>query len=161
MEKRLPLPPPRPNEGWRRVKTNTHYNHILHGLGGRGKLFLSVYEAGYLWEARALTSATHRNDFIPWQLIIFFYHYSWKQRYARIYTESGANRIGHRYKKAVFHEYTDASYTTKKERRTDYDRHLGILGPIIRAEVGDTIDVRFKNMATRNYSIHPHGVFYT
>jgi len=81
--------------------------------------------------------------------------------YARIYTESGANRIGHRYKKAVFHEYTDVSYTTKKERRTDYERHLGILGPIIRAEVGDIIDVRFKNMATRNYSIHPHGVFYT
>ena len=78
-----------------------------------------------------------------------------------MYTENGTNRIGHRYKKAVFREYTDASFTAKKERRTDYDRHLGILGPIIRAEVGDTIDVRFKNMATRNYSIHPHGVFYT
>ena len=33
-------------------------------------------------------------------------------------------------------------------------------GPVIRAEVGDTIRVVFKNKANRPYSIHPHGVFY-
>ncbi|PYV48720.1 MAG: hypothetical protein DMG94_02750 [Acidobacteria bacterium] len=38
--------------------------------------------------------------------------------------------------------------------------HLGILGPVLRAEVGDTIKVVFKNNASRPYSIHPHGVFY-
>lgn len=38
--------------------------------------------------------------------------------------------------------------------------HLGILGPIIRAEEGDEIKVVLKNMASRSYSIHPHGVFY-
>ena len=38
--------------------------------------------------------------------------------------------------------------------------HLGILGPLIRAEVGDTVKVVFKNNASRPYSLHPHGVFY-
>ena len=38
--------------------------------------------------------------------------------------------------------------------------HLGILGPVLPAEVGDTIKVVFKNNASRPYSIHPHGVFY-
>ena len=35
-----------------------------------------------------------------------------------------------------------------------------MLGPLIRAEVGDTIKVFFKNNGTRPYSVHPHGVFY-
>jgi len=35
-----------------------------------------------------------------------------------------------------------------------------LLGPILRAEVGDTIKVVFKNMASRPYTMHPHGVFY-
>jgi FtsP/CotA-like multicopper oxidase with cupredoxin domain len=38
--------------------------------------------------------------------------------------------------------------------------HLGILGPLLRAEVGDTIKVVFRNNAGRPYSMHPHGVFY-
>jgi hephaestin len=37
---------------------------------------------------------------------------------------------------------------------------LGVLGPVIRAEVGDTIKVVFKNNASFPFSIHPHGVFY-
>ena len=37
---------------------------------------------------------------------------------------------------------------------------MGVLGPVIRAEVGDTIKVTFKNMASRDYSIHPRGVLY-
>jgi hephaestin len=41
--------------------------------------------------------------------------------------------------------------------------HLGLLGPIIRGTVGDTILVTFKNMVPggHNLSIHAHGVFYT
>ena len=39
--------------------------------------------------------------------------------------------------------------------------HLGALGPIIRAEVGDRVNIVFKNMAKNvSYSIHPHGVLY-
>jgi manganese oxidase len=64
------------------------------------------------------------------------------------------------YRKVVYHEYTDASFRTLKPR-SDQWAHLGILGPVIRAEVGDTIHVIFKNNASRAYSIHPHGVFYS
>ncbi len=64
------------------------------------------------------------------------------------------------YRKVVFREYTDASFRTLKPR-SDAWAHLGILGPLIRAEVGDTIHVVFKNNAARPYSMHPHGVFYT
>jgi FtsP/CotA-like multicopper oxidase with cupredoxin domain len=34
------------------------------------------------------------------------------------------------------------------------------LAPLIRAEVGDTVKVVFRNNASRPYSVHPHGVFY-
>src|SRR5215831_684429 len=64
--------------------------------------------------------------------------------------------IGRKYYKAVYREYTDATFTKPKPR----EESLGILGPIIRAEVGDTITVEFKNNAAIPVGIHPHGVFY-
>lgn len=33
-------------------------------------------------------------------------------------------------------------------------------GPVIRAEVGDTVKIIFKNMASHNHSMHPHGLRY-
>jgi FtsP/CotA-like multicopper oxidase with cupredoxin domain len=63
------------------------------------------------------------------------------------------------YRKVVYREYTDESFRTLKPRPAAW-AHLGILGPPIRAEVGDTIRVVFRNHATRPYSVHPHGVFY-
>ncbi|MEO8562961.1 MAG: multicopper oxidase domain-containing protein [bacterium] len=64
------------------------------------------------------------------------------------------------YRKALFREYTDSTFRTLKPRADEW-KHLGILGPLLRAEVGDTIRVVFRNHATRPYSMHPHGVFYT
>lgn len=78
---------------------------------------------------------------------------------AAAYTQSGPNRIGRVYRKAVYHEYTDATFTTRKPRAPQ-DAYMGLLGPTLRAEVGDTIKVVFKNNATRHFSMHPHGVFY-
>lgn len=46
-------------------------------------------------------------------------------------------------------------------RSNQLSQWLGMLGPILRAEVGDTLRVVFKNMASHNYSIHPHGLRYT
>jgi len=63
------------------------------------------------------------------------------------------------YRKALYREYTDSSFRTLKPR-TGAWAHLGNLGPLIRAEVGDTIRIVFRNNATRPYSMHPHGVFY-
>jgi FtsP/CotA-like multicopper oxidase with cupredoxin domain len=61
--------------------------------------------------------------------------------------------------KAIYREYTDASFKTLKPRPPEWE-HLGLLGPLIRAEVGDTIKVIFRNNATVPYSMHPHGVAY-
>ncbi|KAL7315053.1 hypothetical protein PS15m_006556 [Mucor circinelloides] len=66
------------------------------------------------------------------------------------------NIVGTRYYKALYHEYEDASYTKKKKRFS----WQGNMGPILRAEVGDIIQVFFWNRATRNYTMHPHGIFY-
>lgn len=77
----------------------------------------------------------------------------------KVFVEPGASTIGSQYKKALFRQYTDASFSNLKPR-TDEEQHLGLLGPLFRAEVGDTIKVVFKNQSSRPYSIHPHGVFY-
>ena len=63
------------------------------------------------------------------------------------------------YRKARFREYTDSTFRTLKPRDERWE-HLGILGPLFRAEVGDTIRVVLRNHATRPYSLHPYGVFY-
>lgn len=78
---------------------------------------------------------------------------------AKSYMEHGPHRIGHIYKKAIYREYTDASFTKLQPRPPEWE-HAGILGPILRAEVGDTIKILFKNNGTHPYSMHPHGVFY-
>lgn len=78
---------------------------------------------------------------------------------ARYYTEAGPDRIGPIYRKAVYREYTDGSFTTLKPRPPAWD-HLGVLGPVIRGEVGDTVKVVFKNNARFPFSVHAHGVRY-
>ena len=64
------------------------------------------------------------------------------------------------YRKAVYHEYTDGTFTTLKPRPPEWE-HLGILGPLIRAEVGDVVKVIFKNNTKFFCSMHPHGLSYT
>jgi manganese oxidase len=78
---------------------------------------------------------------------------------AKEFTEPGPHQIGRVNKKAVYHEYTDATFTKIKPRAPE-EQYLGILGPILRAEVGDTIKVVFKNNATHPFGMHPHGVLY-
>uniref|UniRef100_A0A8C8SW76 ferroxidase n=1 Tax=Pelusios castaneus TaxID=367368 RepID=A0A8C8SW76_9SAUR len=68
----------------------------------------------------------------------------------------GIDRIGGQYWKVQYVEYTDGKFTRKKNR-TESTTHLGILGPVIKAEVGDTLLVTFANKAEKNYSIMPHG----
>ena len=77
-----------------------------------------------------------------------------------VFVQSGKERIGKVYRKAVYREYTDAAFTTAKAVAPQWE-HLGALGPVIRGEVGDTINVVFKNMASFPASMHPHGVLYT
>ena len=61
--------------------------------------------------------------------------------------------------------YTKARYVSCDANgvelpRPAKDNHLGVLGPVIRAEVGDTIVVNFRNLTRFPTSVHPHGVFY-
>ncbi len=78
---------------------------------------------------------------------------------AKGFTESGPHQIGRVNKKAVYHEYTDATFTQLKTR-SPQDQYLGIMGPILRGEVGDTIKVVFRNNATHPFGMHPHSVLY-
>jgi hephaestin len=71
-----------------------------------------------------------------------------------------ATTLGRVMKKALYREYTDASFLTLKARPPEWE-HLGMVGPLLRAEVGDTIEVLFRNNTRRTVSMHPHGVFYT
>lgn len=70
-----------------------------------------------------------------------------------IFARSDGPYLGTVYKKVRYHQYTDGSFTTKIAR-SQQDKYLGILGPVIAAEVYDTIRVMFKNNASRPYSIH-------
>jgi hephaestin len=79
--------------------------------------------------------------------------------YSKTFVEKGPHRIGTVYRKAIYREYSDETFRQLKPRPPEWET-AGILGPILRAEVGDTIKIVFKNNATRPYSMHPHGVFY-
>ena len=76
-----------------------------------------------------------------------------------MFVQAGDYRAGKVFKKAIYREYTDETFTSLKPRSPDWE-HLGILGPLIRAEVGDTIKITFRNNADFPASMHPHGVFY-
>jgi FtsP/CotA-like multicopper oxidase with cupredoxin domain len=64
----------------------------------------------------------------------------------------------HVFQKTRYIEYTDGSFNYPKPQPV----WLGVLGPIIRAEVGDTVIVHFRNRApSGSYGMHPHGFRYT
>jgi FtsP/CotA-like multicopper oxidase with cupredoxin domain len=63
----------------------------------------------------------------------------------------------HSFSKVRYIEYTDDSFSQPKAQ----PEWLGILGPVIRAAVGDTIMVKFCNRSERgDFGMHPHGVRY-
>jgi FtsP/CotA-like multicopper oxidase with cupredoxin domain len=66
---------------------------------------------------------------------------------------------GHtKWSKTRYIEYADETFRTKKEQ----PEWLGVLGPIIRAEVGDNVVVNFCNHSARGaFGMHPHGFRYT
>ena len=60
---------------------------------------------------------------------------------SEVFFAQGDHRIGGKYLKATYDQYTDSSFTAIIPKPS----HLGFLGPVIRAEVGDVIEVVFKN----------------
>jgi FtsP/CotA-like multicopper oxidase with cupredoxin domain len=73
----------------------------------------------------------------------------------RVFVEDFAGRT---YLKALYQEYYPG-FAERMSRQSE-EQYLGTLGPIIRAEVGDTIVVHFRNNTRFPASVHPHGVFY-
>lgn len=64
---------------------------------------------------------------------------------------------GHReYDKYRYVGYTDDSFSVPLPQ----PEWMGILGPQLRAVVGDTLKVHFLNRTDRPLSVHPHGVLY-
>lgn len=78
-------------------------------------------------------------------------------RDASVFFKKGPQRIGSTYKKAVYKQYSNAAFTTGVAKQ----EWLGYLGPLLMVEEGDTLIVHLKNMASRPYSIHPHGLNYS
>jgi FtsP/CotA-like multicopper oxidase with cupredoxin domain len=94
-----------------------------------------------------------------------------------VFLKPGPDRIGRIYRKAVFRSYAPnfgtlldgpqpynedqaAGDGARIRRPGSREEHLGALGPILRAEVGDTIVVHFRNETRFPLSLHPHGVAY-
>jgi FtsP/CotA-like multicopper oxidase with cupredoxin domain len=76
------------------------------------------------------------------------------------YVSRDGGGIGRVHTKALYVAYTDDTFSTKTPRAPEW-QHTGLLGPVLRAEVGDVIRVIFRNRTRQPCSIHPHGVFYT
>ncbi len=62
----------------------------------------------------------------------------------------------HRGVKLRYVQYTDASFGTKAIPNPQ----LGVMGPVLRGMVGETLVVTFLNRCDRPLSMHPHGVKY-
>ncbi len=77
----------------------------------------------------------------------------------RPFVEAQAHSVGKVAMKAIYQEYTDSSFTTLKPRPAAWE-HLGLLGPLLRGQVGDTIRVVFRNNTRFPVSMHPHGLLY-
>lgn len=73
------------------------------------------------------------------------------------FVQRGDQRIGSIYKKAVYRQYTDVSFTRRKTRAA-CEAHHGLAGPPIKAEAGQKVMVVVLNRATRPYSLLLNGV---
>ena len=117
--------------------------------------------------AHAQTSGTTRTYYIAADEVTWDYAPAGKNIIAgrpfagleEIWTGRGPTQIGTKYKKAVYREYTDSTFKTLKPRPQEWE-HLGLMGPVIRGEVGDSIVIVFRNNGSHPFSMHPHGVFY-
>ena len=72
------------------------------------------------------------------------------------YTAPGS--LGTKWQKAVYRGYTDSTFT----KQTIQESTHGIQGPLLRAEVGDMIEILFINKLPGNYaSMHSMGLAYS
>ncbi|KAK3045974.1 hypothetical protein LTR09_012500 [Extremus antarcticus] len=71
---------------------------------------------------------------------------------------AGATAFGTTWLKALYRGYTDATLNTQSPQPP----WQGTLGPILRSEVGDLVEIMFVNRLSKNYaSMHSMGLSYT
>jgi hypothetical protein len=73
------------------------------------------------------------------------------------YTTRNATYLGTSFEKCVYQPFQNASFTTLLPRPAS-QAYLGLLGPVIYAAVGDTVQVWFHNACPLPESIAPQGV---
>ncbi|XP_062998189.1 hephaestin [Elgaria multicarinata webbii] len=152
------------NEGMFEVYCQTS-NHYQSGMRGR----YSVQQCGKKvpkfhgqWYERVRTFYIMAEE-VEWDYaedrhwVLARHNGSEEESYAKVFLSHENGLLGSRYKKAVYREYTDGTFRTPKNR-SNGEEHLGILGPFLWAEVGDVLNIVFRNNASRPFSIHAHGV---
>ncbi|XP_062370855.1 coagulation factor V [Cinclus cinclus] len=136
--------------------------HLQAGMHG----FLTVRDCGDKEMKKSRLSYRERLMVKTWDYFIAAEEVTWDyapnipdtldRQYKSQHLDNFSNLIGKRYKKAIFRQYTDATFTKRLENSRP--KETGILGPIIRAQINDKVKIVFKNMASRPYSIYFHGV---
>lgn len=58
--------------------------------------------------------------------------------------------------KAILKQYTDNTFRTE----IPPEPWRGYVGPTMKGETGDVLFVHFRNLASRPYGLHPHGIAY-
>jgi hephaestin len=69
----------------------------------------------------------------------------------------GADGLGVAFKKAQFREYTDRSFSKLKPRPAS-EAHTGLLGPVLRAAVGQVVTLVLRNNLNFSVNLEPAGV---
>ncbi|XP_074962094.1 coagulation factor V [Phalacrocorax aristotelis] len=136
--------------------------HLQAGMHG----YLSVRDCGDKMVKKSRLSYKERLMVKSWEYFIAAEEVTWDyapnipdsldRYYKAQHLENFSNLIGKKYKKAIFRQYSDASFTKRLENPRP--KETGILGPIIRAQLNDKVKIVFKNKASRPYSIYFHGV---
>ncbi|XP_070770025.1 coagulation factor VIII [Enoplosus armatus] len=68
------------------------------------------------------------------------------------YLPEAPHHLGYKYKKVVYVEYTDESFTQRKDPANT------LLGPLLKGKVNDQIHITFRNLASRPFNIYPNGL---
>ncbi|XP_028250097.1 coagulation factor V [Parambassis ranga] len=142
-------------------------SHIMKHLEAGMHAFVDVKKCeGFKEPQRRMTIAQKRQStewkyYIAAEEVIWDYtpnmHQHIDEDFKFQYLRESSTRIGGKYKKAVYTLYKNESFTERLENK-QRKNELGILGPVIRAQIRDVITIVFKNMASRPYSIYPHGL---
>lgn len=103
-------------------------------------------ELNFITNSEISTSFFSASSVVGVTLQVLLIHLSFPlflRRYKAQHLDNYSNLIGKKYKKAIFRQYTDGSFTKRLENPRP--KETGILGPIIRAQINDKVKVSTVN----------------